>query len=589
MSEGNMYSPFKNHLSRAGKTSANNNGENTPSKRDSKQIGGMLRASQFSNSQNYTYSNGIDKSVGSKYGSVASTPRVMNPFYDANSPKSSEFNHQSGRMHYYAKDHLKSSSSGMFPLHFDPSSPKLISNSRDVTVMPSKTVRMEDVDSQPFSILLNRSDDQFAPKLKSRSAHHSEESKIHRRCSSPVLVKSQSDIEIDTAFFTSENEIINLEDEVINGFYNSIYGSGSSSSSMSNSLIWRANREKKTNYSQESSHLNLTDLDLARCKHQEDGDIIPLSYNKTPIGSSEKRICSQAIEITSQSSSVNSARVITAEQKDDRQQIELGEVAQPNSSHNEKITHATTPTISPRPSPPKESLQQAISSETDQIDPNIINEEHSVKAVEEIAPVVKRRRGRPPKNKGQPGNNKPDCKIETRSTRTVKSKHRKKLFVTLRLRNKPTKGPSKSRDSGRRLQSPSPQKQSYVSSSPETTVDKDSDQDYKPAARQTRSNNRKSRVTEEVYAPEKKRRLGPRSKRGCWTCRVRHKACPEDKPNCGQCRRLQLSCDYSEQRPAYMFDPIQQANKLRQIRQVTNEQKRINFAKRRRLSSSGEK
>lgn len=82
--------------------------------------------------------------------------------------------------------------------------------------------------------------------------------------------------------------------------------------------------------------------------------------------------------------------------------------------------------------------------------------------------------------------------------------------------------------------------------------------------------------------PEKKRRLGPRSKSGCWTCRVRHKACPEDRPSCGQCIRLNLECDYLEQRPLYMYDPTTQAAKLKEIRAITNTQKRVNFAKRKR-------
>ena len=103
-------------------------------------------------------------------------------------------------------------------------------------------------------------------------------------------------------------------------------------------------------------------------------------------------------------------------------------------------------------------------------------------------------------------------------------------------------------------------------------------------SRQTRSNKRKTRLKEVVYIPEKKRKLGPRSKNGCWTCRVRHKACPEDRPECGQCRRLQLVCDYLVVRPAYMFDPTLQLNKLKEIRSITNQQKRTNFSMRRSAS-----
>ena len=81
---------------------------------------------------------------------------------------------------------------------------------------------------------------------------------------------------------------------------------------------------------------------------------------------------------------------------------------------------------------------------------------------------------------------------------------------------------------------------------------------------------------------EKKRKLGARSKTGCWTCRIRHKACPEEKPSCSQCIRLQLDCDYSDKRPSYMSDPNLQIQKLKEIRAITNQNKRANF-----LSSKG--
>ena len=73
---------------------------------------------------------------------------------------------------------------------------------------------------------------------------------------------------------------------------------------------------------------------------------------------------------------------------------------------------------------------------------------------------------------------------------------------------------------------------------------------------------------------EKKRKLGPRSKSGCWTCRVRHKSCPEERPRCSLCVRLSLKCDYSSIRPKYMTDPVQQENRLKEIRSITYRQKK---------------
>lgn len=87
---------------------------------------------------------------------------------------------------------------------------------------------------------------------------------------------------------------------------------------------------------------------------------------------------------------------------------------------------------------------------------------------------------------------------------------------------------------------------------------------------------------QEFEARERKKRVGPRSRIGCWTCRIRHKACPENKPVCDQCVRLKLVCDYSQDRPAYMSDPTLQKEKLKEIRDITNVQKKINFTSRRR-------
>lgn len=57
-----------------------------------------------------------------------------------------------------------------------------------------------------------------------------------------------------------------------------------------------------------------------------------------------------------------------------------------------------------------------------------------------------------------------------------------------------------------------------------------------------------------------------RSRAGCWTCRLRHKACPEDGQPCGTCKRLNIPCDYATQRPAYMGDQKLAASRLRFIK-----------------------
>ncbi|CCE87166.1 Piso0_005709 [Millerozyma farinosa CBS 7064] len=113
----------------------------------------------------------------------------------------------------------------------------------------------------------------------------------------------------------------------------------------------------------------------------------------------------------------------------------------------------------------------------------------------------------------------------------------------------------------------------------------DIDNEYVPNYKITRSKSRKNKLHLSNYSetPEKKRRLGPRSKSGCWTCRVRHKACPEERPVCSQCSRLDLKCDYSSTRPKYMTDPSLQANKLREIKDVTIKHKKSNFSRRYRI------
>lgn len=77
-----------------------------------------------------------------------------------------------------------------------------------------------------------------------------------------------------------------------------------------------------------------------------------------------------------------------------------------------------------------------------------------------------------------------------------------------------------------------------------------------------------------VSKPPSNQKPQKRSKHGCWTCRIRHKSCPENKPICSQCSRLNLQCDYSTTRPEYMRNPRLQKQKLQEIRIVTDALKR---------------
>ncbi|KAG7193519.1 uncharacterized protein KQ657_000586 [Scheffersomyces spartinae] len=98
-----------------------------------------------------------------------------------------------------------------------------------------------------------------------------------------------------------------------------------------------------------------------------------------------------------------------------------------------------------------------------------------------------------------------------------------------------------------------------------------------PSTKPSKITNRRTRrfggrVKKPVLLAKKK---GVRSKSGCWTCRIRHKACPEDRPECGQCTRLSLKCDYNTVRPQYMYDPILRAKKLSEIRAITTKHKNL--------------
>lgn len=78
----------------------------------------------------------------------------------------------------------------------------------------------------------------------------------------------------------------------------------------------------------------------------------------------------------------------------------------------------------------------------------------------------------------------------------------------------------------------------------------------------------------------RKRSILPRSKSGCWTCRIRKKKCTEEKPSCSQCVKLGLECDgYSDDRPDFMMNAQLQRRRLDDIKHHTSQRKKIGVKK----------
>ncbi|CCH41609.1 ATP synthase subunit beta [Wickerhamomyces ciferrii] len=78
----------------------------------------------------------------------------------------------------------------------------------------------------------------------------------------------------------------------------------------------------------------------------------------------------------------------------------------------------------------------------------------------------------------------------------------------------------------------------------------------------------------------RKKSIQPRSKSGCWTCRIRKKKCTEERPSCEQCIKLGLICDgYSEERPHFMMNQQSQRQRLDEIKHHTSQRKKIGVKK----------
>ncbi|GMM36324.1 DNA-binding transcriptional regulator [Saccharomycopsis crataegensis] len=61
----------------------------------------------------------------------------------------------------------------------------------------------------------------------------------------------------------------------------------------------------------------------------------------------------------------------------------------------------------------------------------------------------------------------------------------------------------------------------------------------------------------------------PRSKTGCWTCRIRHKKCDEGRPVCNNCAKINLKCDqYYDPKPSYMTNEEEKKVKLAEIAHI---------------------
>ncbi|KAK6203452.1 uncharacterized protein RJT21DRAFT_125914 [Scheffersomyces amazonensis] len=325
---------------------------------------------------------------------------------------------------------------------------------------------------------------------------------VTTRCSplvsSPIIIKSQSSIEIDNAFLTSDNDIVDNEEFTrVRTVYRNVLGISPNDSSI-NITPNQSNRSRSSSQLSSSIKFSSGFSYWPQCLRRPSSDNSGLSDSST-------------VEDFSTSIIVNRGKSTLTK---------LLVAAQDDQHSTEEISSSDNTPIK---------IDEPIKTST-------------------------KRRGR---------KKKPKPSIESDPTPTPQ------LFVTLKVKFVKTQSSS------------SEPKEEIETFETDDEDEEEEEEEYRPGTRQTRSKRIKLRIKEESYAPEKKRRLGPRSKSGCWTCRVRHKACPENRPICGQCIRLHLTCDYSSVRPHYMTDPILQAAKLKEIRDVTNLQKRINFKRRR--------
>lgn len=86
-----------------------------------------------------------------------------------------------------------------------------------------------------------------------------------------------------------------------------------------------------------------------------------------------------------------------------------------------------------------------------------------------------------------------------------------------------------------------------------------------PVVENNASMNLSGYSTSEKPKKHTRRRLLPRSKNGCWICRIKHLKCDETRPVCMSCSKLGIECDYSVERPDYITDKELRKTKLASI------------------------
>lgn len=88
-----------------------------------------------------------------------------------------------------------------------------------------------------------------------------------------------------------------------------------------------------------------------------------------------------------------------------------------------------------------------------------------------------------------------------------------------------------------------------------------------------------------------RRRLLPRSKNGCWICRIKHLKCDEVRPICAGCAKFGIDCDYSPEKPDYVIDKNLRKEKLMDLSLVrklkqSNDKEQIKHTQDDRYASS---
>lgn len=83
----------------------------------------------------------------------------------------------------------------------------------------------------------------------------------------------------------------------------------------------------------------------------------------------------------------------------------------------------------------------------------------------------------------------------------------------------------------------------------------------------------------------------PRGRRGCWTCRIRHRRCDESVPNCNECSTRRIVCHgYDADAPEWMSDDKLLQRELRRIKAAVKENfRRVKTIQNRQLAQRSRK